>query len=314
MVVFCLVNQFTKEKLQKVFESGAVKERMMTGGYECKGSVKHPSKPVYEGLGQGRTLEKGRVNDIIGKEAAASNMDTIPMLNANLLLSMQTKKPKIDFTKESGSPQHCERCHSPLIIWKGFIADGHHRYAICQKLGLPFKTEELYAEDEDEVVVWMIDNQIESRRNIETAAKIRLGLRKKSILSKKARERQACGQGGVLLPPDLAEANKRDVRDIIAKGVGIGHGTVDKFEYIEKHAPKLADDLCAGKVIDNKKLSIDGVYRDLREAERKATLKATEFPKGKYRVIYADPPWDYGSSLTAKNTATPDKTQYLFEQ
>ena len=98
-------------------------------------------------------------------------------------------------------------------------------------------------------MVWMINNQIESRRNIEVAAKIRLGLKKKSILSKQAQERMMSGKK--LDPvPNFAQGR---VRDIIDKSAGVCHGTVDKFEYIEQHAPKLADDLCAGKVVDDKK-------------------------------------------------------------
>jgi len=187
------------------------------------------------------------------------------------------------------------RCYSPIITWRGYIADGHHRYAICQKHGLPFKTEELQMNDEDDVMIWMIDNQKESRRNIETPAKIRLGLKKERILSDKAEKRMKAGKK-IDPPPNLA-GGFGDVRDIIAKNAGVSHGTVDKFKYIEQNAPELADDLCSGKVVDGKKLSIDGSYRDLRKAEHKAKLKAAEFPTGKYRVIYADPPWKYNDDL-----------------
>lgn len=139
----------------------------------------------------------------------------------------------------------------------------------------------------------MIDNQIESRRNIETAAKIRLGLRKADVLAKQAKKRQ--GERTDLknnIPPDLAECYG-DVRDLIGKedrpwdksvpgfqgptsprdhckGAGVSGITVNKFKYIEKNAPKLADDLCTGKVVNKKKLSIDGAYRDLRKEEHKA--------------------------------------------
>lgn len=192
------------------------------------------------------------------------------------------------------------RCYSPIITWRGYIADGHHRYAICQKHKLPFKTEELNMDDEDDVMIWMIDNQKESRRNIETPAKIRLGLKRESILSKKAEKRMKSGgyeyKGSVNHPsPNLGEG-KGKVTALIAKDIGVARGSIEKFKYIEENAPDLADDLCAGKVVDGKKLSIDGSYRDLRKKEREDNLKASEFPRGKYRVIYADPPWEYGPS------------------
>ena len=189
------------------------------------------------------------------------------------------------------------RCYSPIITWRGYIADGHHRYAICQKYGLPFTTEELDVEDEDDVMIWMIDNQKKSRRNIETPAKIRLGLKKESILADKAEKRMKAGKN--IDPEENLPQGSRDpqVRDIIGKSAGVSGKTVDKFKYIQKKAPELADDLCAGKIVDGKKLSIDGAYRDLRREEHKATLKEAEFPQGKYRIIYADPPWKYKDDL-----------------
>jgi ParB-like chromosome segregation protein Spo0J len=60
-----------------------------------------------------------------------------------------------------------EGCRQPITIWKGknIIVDGHNRYAICTKLNIPFKVEELEFEDEDRVKIWMINNQL-ARRNL----------------------------------------------------------------------------------------------------------------------------------------------------
>ena len=168
---------------------------------------------------------------------------------------------------------------------------------------MPFKVIERNFSTEDDAIVWIIDNQM-GRRNIESAAKIRLALKKEGILSTQAENRMRSGKK-TDPSPDQGEG-KGKALEFVAKDAGVGRGTVERFKYIEKNAPNLADDLCAGKTVHNKKLSIDGVYRDLRKEERQLGLKATEFPKGKYRVIYADPPWNYGSSSTAKNTATPD--------
>lgn len=43
----------------------------------------------------------------------------------------------------------------------------------------------------------------------------------------KARGRQACGQGGTLLPENLPEASKGDARDLAAAQVGLSGKTVD---------------------------------------------------------------------------------------
>ena len=71
-------------------------------------------------------------------------------------------------------------CYSPIITQNGTIIDGHHRYAICKKHGLPFTTEERHFEDENDVMIWMIDNQMVSR-NINNAKKIRLAMKKIDI-------------------------------------------------------------------------------------------------------------------------------------
>ncbi|MCL2526242.1 MAG: hypothetical protein FWE46_04230 [Coriobacteriia bacterium] len=54
-----------------------------------------------------------------------------------------------------------------LVIWKGhdILIDGHNRYGIAQKHGLPFRTTELEFASRDEVINWIIETQI-ARRNL----------------------------------------------------------------------------------------------------------------------------------------------------
>jgi hypothetical protein len=114
------------------------------------------------------------------------------------------------------------------------------------------------------------------RLTIESAAKIRLALKKREIISKEAKKRS--GFRSDLNSRELEDAPQSNLRkdlytgfrrtiDFIGKECGVSGVTVDKFKYIEEHAPKIADDLCSGKKVNNKKLSIDGVYRDLRKEE-----------------------------------------------
>jgi hypothetical protein len=132
------------------------------------------------------------------------------------------------------------------------------------------------------------------RRNIESAAKIRLALNKEGIRSRQAEIRMKSGgydyKGSVKHPSADLRGSSGKATEFIAQDAGVSARSVELFKYIEKNAPNLADDLCSGKKVNNKKLSIGGVYRDLRKEERQLGLKATEFPNGKYRVIYADPP------------------------
>jgi len=200
-------------------------------------------------------------------------------------------------------------CYCPIVTWNGYIIDGHHRYEICTWFKVSFRVREIGTDelpDEDAVILWMIDTQ-GGRRNLTDAAKIRLALKKKSVLDRQARKRQACGQGGVLLMENLPQAKEErcPVRDQIGKLAGLSGKTVDKFQYIEKHAPDLADKLCEGNHITNdagelEKISIDGVYNDTKRDKAKfeviERLESIEIQEAKavegvYDVVVIDPPW-----------------------
>jgi len=76
------------------------------------------------------------------------------------------------------------------------------------------------------------------------------------------------------------------------------YGTAFKYEKLIEKAPKeIKQEVIEGKV------SIDRAYRNLQKAERLEANKVTEWPEGKYRVIYADPPWSYGDERSGMGGA-----------
>jgi AraC-like DNA-binding protein len=62
-----------------------------------------------------------------------------------------------------------EGCREPLMVWpakeKQILVDGHNRYRICSKHGMPFKTNEINFHDLEEAKIWIINNQM-GRRNL----------------------------------------------------------------------------------------------------------------------------------------------------
>ena len=56
-------------------------------------------------------------------------------------------------------------CLVPLTLWKNILIDGHNRYSLLKKYDLPFKTMSLDFHSRDEVLLWIIHNQI-ARRNL----------------------------------------------------------------------------------------------------------------------------------------------------
>ncbi|UII31966.1 hypothetical protein LVD17_27130 [Fulvivirga ulvae] len=62
-----------------------------------------------------------------------------------------------------------EGCRDPLIFWRTdeglVLIDGHNRLRICTKHNIPFKSNELAFENEEEARLWMLNNQL-GRRNL----------------------------------------------------------------------------------------------------------------------------------------------------
>ena len=56
-------------------------------------------------------------------------------------------------------------CRVPLTLWNGILIDGHNRYSIITKHGLPFKTESMEFPSRDHVLDWIIENQIAQRNH-----------------------------------------------------------------------------------------------------------------------------------------------------
>jgi len=57
-------------------------------------------------------------------------------------------------------------CRDALVLWRDVLIDGHNRYDICSKHGIPFRT---VANDKfdslEDVMLWVIDNNL-ARRSV----------------------------------------------------------------------------------------------------------------------------------------------------
>ena len=218
----------------------------------------------------------------------------IPSLNLEELSSLEA------------SLKH-EGCRDPLVVWNNTIIDGHHRYAICTKHGISFDVvEKSELETELDVKLWMINNQF-SRRNLPTETRLALAYRFKEFEAEKAKERQ--GTRNDLVDSDINiaqpvgrsktfECKKRGRGTLgeIAKKAGVSHTTAEQYDTIQrKGSEEQKAEVAEGKS------SIKKVYTQIQKAERLEKNKAAEWPKGKYRVIYADPPWHYGDERSGGN-------------
>lgn len=65
--------------------------------------------------------------------------------------------------------QNClaEGIREKIITWNGFIIDGHNRFEIATKHKLKFETESKEFDSEVDAKIWMVNNQLGTRRNLQ---------------------------------------------------------------------------------------------------------------------------------------------------
>lgn len=143
-------------------------------------------------------------------------------------------------------------CRDPLVVWDGILIDGHNRYAICTRHGIPFQTVSMEFEDRSHAVEWIIKNQF-GRRNLSDYQRGILALKLKPIFEARARENQlsALKQNAAVSPiSDEREPIRTD--EAIAENAGIGRDTLRKIDRLEKHAdPEIKALAAAGEVSIN---------------------------------------------------------------
>ncbi|WP_243039770.1 plasmid replication/partition related protein [Dyella sedimenti] len=93
-----------------------------------------------------------------------------------------------------------EGCRDALVLWGDVLVDGHNRYGICRKHGLPFQTvQNTHFQSIEDVHLWMIEQHL-GRRSVSDFQRGVLALRKREILAARRVRAQA-----VEAPPATAD-------------------------------------------------------------------------------------------------------------
>jgi hypothetical protein len=152
-----------------------------------------------------------------------------------------------------------EGCRDALVLWGDMLVDGHNRYAICRKHGLPFQTLQNTRFDSlSDVHLWMIDQHL-GRRSISEFQRGVLALRKREIVA--ARRAQAAAPNLASADPgaqahagsvDHAVPEALDTREAVAKAARLSSNQVVLIEKIQKQAaPELVAAVKAGTISIN---------------------------------------------------------------
>jgi DNA modification methylase len=160
-----------------------------------------------------------------------------------------------------------EGIREKILIWNGFIIDGHNRYEISLKWDLEIQTETKHFQDEEAVKEWMILNQF-GRRNLSNYQRSVLALQLEEVFSNKAKENLI--KGGKVSQEGLQISAKAiDTRKELSKVANVSHDTIAKVKKIQAQASEeVKAKLSTGEV------SINSAYQEIKKEEKKEAYKS----------------------------------------
>ena len=161
-----------------------------------------------------------------------------------------------------------EGIREKILIWNGFIIDGHNRYEISLKWDLEIQTETKHFQDEEAVKEWMILNQF-GRRNLSNYQRSVLALELQEVFKEKAQKSKAKKVSHFRNTGEvLATLPKPDTRKELSKVAQVGERTLDKVKKIQEKAPEeIKAKLSTGEV------SINAAYKEIKKEEKKEAIK-----------------------------------------
>lgn len=174
-----------------------------------------------------------------------------------------------------------EGCRDALVLWGNVLVDGHNRYGICQKHGLPFQTvQNTRFQSMEDVHLWMIEQHL-GRRSVSDFQRGVLALRKREILAER-RERAKEAPPAVVTTEDAApEAAETPVapsrpaplpsRQAIAREARLSSSQVVAIEKIQKQA---APEVVAAVKSGTLSINAAAAVASLPEEEQRAAAVA----------------------------------------
>jgi len=230
-----------------------------------------------------------------------------------------------------------------IATWNGYIIDGHNRYEIANKNGLKYVTNELVFENRTDVIEWIILNQF-GRRNINNYQRSVLALRLEDVFKAKAKENLKIYGGNQYenapcqksdniqnddtifgVNPATKETKKTvtiDTKKELSKIANVSHDTIARVKKIELIAsPETKEKLAKGEtsineaykeikmqekkeILENKKLDYEIKISTQQEKDYKIDIYKTD---KKFRVVYADPAWNYNDKQNIANLGGAEK-------
>jgi len=158
-----------------------------------------------------------------------------------------------------------EGCRDAIVLWQGYIIDGHNRYEICTKHNIEFSTINMDFADENDVKIWMIQNQF-GRRNINNYTRSILALQLEDLFKQKAKKNQGGFKGNQYTSGSYQISDKDqkiNTNKELAKIANVSHDTIAKVKKIENEAPAEVKEK-----LQNGEMSINEAYKEIKSIEK----------------------------------------------
>ena len=174
-----------------------------------------------------------------------------------------------------------EGCRDALVLWGNVLVDGHNRYGICQKHGLPFQTvQNPRFQSIEDVHLWMIDQHL-GRRSVSDFQRGVLALRKREILAQRS-----VAQASTAAAPDTEPAEETvpasepptterpPSREALARQAKLSGNQVALIEKIQKQAaPEVVAAVRSGVISINAAAAVSSLPE---EQQREAALAGSK--------------------------------------
>jgi hypothetical protein len=217
-----------------------------------------------------------------------------------------------------------EGCRDALVLWRDTLIDGHNRYDLCQKHGIPFRTVHNNTfESIEDVMLWMIDNHL-ARRSVSDFQRGVLALKKKEIVSARVAERPADEAADADAAPD-AGSPPWNTREDVARAARVSSNTISQIERIQKAAtPELREAVRTGTISINaaanvaqlpeseQLAAVAGGRKELQQAARQVReQKSAARPRKEKEVV---DPADELATLRSERAAMKDRLATLLTE
>ncbi len=185
-----------------------------------------------------------------------------------------------------------EGCRDALVLWGELLVDGHNRYEICRKYGLPFQTvqSKLFKDIED-VHLWMIDQHL-GRRSVSDFQRGVLALRKREIVAaRRARFLEDAAQAEPLAAADAPlEQGNAPAADLPWEG---------ESSYPEPAPLKSREDLARAARLSSAQVAMIEKIHQQAEPELVAALKSGEISISAAAAVATLPPDEQKAAAVA---------------